>query len=243
MTSTAAQPATPQEMTVDDLDSRCKEETGQFFGRQGYDPSPCFELFRRALVENDQRAWEMVYARYWPLVRGWVANHPAILYSGGEIEDFANRAFARMWAALTPDKLRRFPHLNSVLAYLKMCAHSAVMEGVRKAGPNSRAVSLSDLSEDGLDVLAKTGKTSTEGELLARERSQELWSLVRARLHDDRERVVVHDLFVLDLKPAAIRARHPDMFPDTREVYLLRQVVLERLSRDARLKEFFGSDA
>jgi hypothetical protein len=117
------------------------------------------------------------------------------------------------------------------------------MEGVRKAGPNNRAVSLSDLSEDGLDVLAKTGRTSTEGEILARERGQELWSLVRARLHDDRERMVVHDLFVLDLKPAAIRARHPDIFPDTREVYLIRQVVLERLSRDTRLKKFFGSDA
>jgi DNA-directed RNA polymerase specialized sigma24 family protein len=241
MASAVAQLATQQPTTLDGLALRCAQETERFFGGQDHDTSYCFELFQRALGENDQQAWEMVYAQYRPLVAGWVANHPDLPWAGGEIGDFANRAFERMWAAWTPDKFARFSDLRALLAYLKMCVHSAVMEEVRRAGPGARAVSLSDLPEDVLD--AQPGKVSTEGEVLRGERSRELWSLVSARLRDDRERVVVHGLFVLDLKPAAIRSQHPDMFRDTREVYLIRQVVLERLSRDAQLKKFLGHDA
>ena len=241
MTSSVAQLAAPQRMTVDGLALHCAQETERFFGGQDHDTSYCFELFRRALGENDQQAWEIVYTQYRPLVAGWVASHPDLPTVGGEIEEFANRAFERMWAAWTPDKFARFSDLRSLLAYLKMCVHSAVVEEVRRAGPGARAVVLSDLPEEVLD--AQPGKVSTEGEVLQGERSRELWSLVSARLRDDRERVVVHGLFVLDLKPAAIRSQHPDMFRDTREVYLIRQVVLERLSRDAQIRKFLGHDA
>jgi DNA-directed RNA polymerase specialized sigma24 family protein len=240
MASRVAQLAAPQRMTVDGLALQCAQETERFFGGQDHDTSYCFELFRRALGENDQQAWEMVYAQYRPLVAGWVARHPDLAHVGGEIEEFANRAFERMWAAWTPDKFARFSDLKALLAYLKMCAHSVVVEDVRRAGPDARAVSFSDLPEELVD--AQPDKVSTEGEVLRGERSRELWSLVSARLRDDRERTVVHCLFVLDLKPATIRAQHPDMFRDTREVYLIRQVVLERLSRDAQMKKFFGHD-
>ncbi len=229
--------------TLDELTRDCADETALFFRGHNHDSPDCFELFRRALELNSQRAWESICAQYLPLVRSWVAQHPELAHSGGDIHDLANRAFERMWAAWTPDKFRRFRDLRALLAYLKMCAHSAVIEELRRAGPSPRPVVLSDLPEDALDVLPRNPGPSVESEVLHRERREELWQMVRARLRDDRERLVLHDLFLLDLKPAALLARHREVFRDIREVYLIRQVVLERLGRDAQLRKFFGLDA
>jgi len=229
--------------TLDELARDCAQETARFFREHTHDSPDCFELFRRALEQNSEQAWESICAQYLPLVRSWVAQHPELAHCGGDIHDLANRAFERMWAAWTPDKFRRFRDLRALLAYLKMCAHSAVIEELRQAGPSPRIVVLSDLPEDALDVLPRNRGPSVEGEVLHRERSEELWQMVRARLRDDRERLVLHDLFVLDLKPAALLAQHRDQFRDIHKVYLVRQVVLERLSRDAQLRSFLGLDA
>ena len=177
-----------------------------------------------------------MYAQYRPLVAGWVAGHPDLSSVGCDTDDLANRAFERMWAALTPAKFRGFSDLRAVLAYLKMCAHSAVMEEARRAGPRSRTVSFSDLPEEVVD--AQPDRRSTEREILEREKSQGAPATGERATRDERERAVIHGLFVLDLKPAAIHAQHPDLFGDIREVYLVRQVVLERLSRDAKLPRF-----
>lgn len=243
MTSAELPSAGSLSKTLDELARDCAQETARFFRGHNHDSPDCFELFRRALEQNSQGAWESICTQYMPLVRGWVAQHPELAHSGGDIHDLANRAFERMWTAWTPDKFRRFRDLRALLAYLKMCAHSAVIEELRQAGPGPRAVVLSDLPEDALDVLPRNPGRSVEGEVLHRERSEELWQLVSARLRDERERLVLHGLFVLDLKPAALLARHRDVFCDTHEIYRVRQVVLERLGRDAPLRKFFGLDA
>ena len=61
---------------------RCARETELFFQRRRYNPRYCFELFRRAIVERSQGAWELAYAQYRPLVAGWVERHPAFPASG-----------------------------------------------------------------------------------------------------------------------------------------------------------------
>ena len=98
-----------------DIADRCAQETERFFQGQSYDPQYCFELFRRAILEHDQSAWETIHARYQSLVAGWVKQHPAFESSGEEVPYFVNRAFEKIWVALTPDKFGRFSDLSSLL--------------------------------------------------------------------------------------------------------------------------------
>ena len=228
---------------LDAIVQRCSDETQRFFQRLAFDPQYCFELFRRALGKGDQLAWEAVYQQYGSLVRGWALAHPAIVYTGGEVQDYVNQAFARMWAAVSRSGFARFDDLKAVLAYLKMCVHSAIVEDGRRAGPVNRTIALDDASESIEAAQAAGPDSPTERAVLARDAQDRLWTAVNGRLQNPRERLVVHCLFELGLKPKAICALHPDMFGDVREIYLIRQVVLERLRRDPVLQELVDGRA
>ena len=126
-----------QLLTLAGIAHRCAQETELFFQRQRYDPRYCFELFRRAIVHCNQRAWEIAYAQYRSLVAGWVERHSAFSTSGEEVQHFVNRAFEKMWVALTPDKFNNFSDLKSLLRYLQMCVHSVILDQVRVAEKSS----------------------------------------------------------------------------------------------------------
>ena len=58
------------------LIAQCSAQTQAFFRRRAVDPRFCYELFRRALEEQTQAAWDALYREYAPLVAGWVREHP-----------------------------------------------------------------------------------------------------------------------------------------------------------------------
>ena len=215
---------------------RCTRETDAFFHRQPHDPAYCYELFRRAIVESCQPAWDVIYAQYQPLVAGWVARHPAFALTGEEAQFFVNRAFEKMWVALDESKFSRFPNLKSLLRYLQMCVHSTIVDQSRKAEQavaDERIESLSDLSatEDG---------PPHDEPALAGVYRQEIWEQIDVRLNDERERRVVYGSYVLGLKPRELQARYQDTFDDVREVYRIKENVLARLRRDGALAEILG---
>ena len=221
-------------LTLAGVAHRCARETQLFFQDRRSDPRYCFELFRRAIAERDQRAWELVYAQYCPLVAGWVKRHSAFPDSGEEPQYFVNRAFEKMWGALTPEKFGHFMSLRSLLRYLQMCVHSAILDQVRLAEQAVVAVQPEALA---------TGRTTdgviVEDLALERLRRQELWRAIDSRLSDEQERQVVYGSFVLALKPRDICARFRDSFRDVREVYRVKERVLARLRRDAELEKLF----
>ena len=114
---------------------RCTEETALFFAHRPHDPRYCYELFRRAILLRNQRAWELIYAEYQPLAAGWINRHSGFPASGEETQYFVNRAFEKMWQAVTPDRFNQFPDLQSLLRYLQMCAHSAIMDRLPRRRP------------------------------------------------------------------------------------------------------------
>ena len=238
--------AEPSRMELDLLAKHCEDETAYFFHPDPLrppDPRYCFEIFRRALGKQDQRAWDAICRQYAPLVAGWVAHHPELERSGGTIQSFVNDAFRRMWAAISPSKFRRFGDLAPLLAYLKMCAHSAVTEESRRAG------FLRGMAD--IDALPAALSPAQRGQLdspvdrmaFAGELRETLWRAVNSRLRNRKERLVVHCLFELDLKPKEIFDRHQDLFHDVREIYTIRQVVLERLARDPALQALVAERA
>jgi DNA-directed RNA polymerase specialized sigma24 family protein len=228
----------PRLLTLAGIAHRCAHETEFFFQRQGYDPRYCFELFRRAIIDRNQRAWELLYRVYRPLVARWVERHSAFSASGEEVQYFVNRAFEKMWIALPPDKFSHFSNLKSLLRYLQMCVHSVILDQVRVVEQAVVGVQAEDMTDESSATAA-----SVDSQALARVQRQEFWDQINARLRNEKERRVVYGSFVLALKPRELYAQFPETFCDVNEVYRVKENVLARLRRDAKLKKVLGQDA
>jgi DNA-directed RNA polymerase specialized sigma24 family protein len=219
-----------QALTLASIAHRCTQETELFFRRQGHDPRYCFELFRRAIVDQNQRAWHLVHAQYRALVSGWVERHSAFPDTGEEAQYFVNRAFEKMWRAMTPAKFNRFADLRSLLRYLQMCVYSTIVDHVRKA--QLSIMRLDDAFSTAGDAAAgPPDETQVDAQLQRRE----FWDMISTRLQNDQERMVVYGSFVLGLKPRELYAQHRKTFNHVKEVYRVKQNLLARLRRDDEL--------
>jgi DNA-directed RNA polymerase specialized sigma24 family protein len=226
-----------QELSLAVIARRCSEETERFFLRQDHDSRFGYELFRRAIVDRSEPAWHLVYAQYRPLVAGWVQRHSAFPRSGEEVQYFVNRTFEKMWHAVTPQKFGSFTDLKSLLRYLQVCVHSAILDRVRKPEPPqiegvNPTTSQQEVTEPSPDELA-----------LDEAAAEELWQLVNRRLRDEKEYVVVYGSFVLALKPRELCQRFDGQFSGPKEVYRIKENVLSRLRRDPQLREILAGDA
>lgn len=212
------------------LAQHCAEESDHFFHRRDHDPRYCFELFRRAIVEQDERAWTYLCNNYRPLVSGWVRRNRAFASSGEEIDYFVNGAFAKMWSAMSAEKFESFSDLKSLLRYLQLCVGSVIMDYARS---NEYHEMLEDLppgaEEDRGEVV--------EDEALDRTEREAFWQTIAKRLNDDKERLVLHYSYVVGFKPGQIYDEREDLFDDVHEIYRIKENVLARLRRDTALHE------
>ncbi len=218
-------------LTLAGLTHRCAQETELFFKRHVYDPAYCYELFRRALLERNQRAYECLYTQYQPLVAGWVERHPSFPGADEEVQYFVNRAFEKMWHALGAEKFSRFGDLKALLSYLKLCTHSAVIDFAR-----ARRLALLDEESSDAALTIQAGHDDVEEEVIDEGAQQEFWRQINLRLADEKEQAVVFGSFVLAMKPAELQRRYAHLFGDVRDVYRTKQNVLERLRRDPELQ-------
>jgi hypothetical protein len=225
-------------LSLTSIARRCAQESDLFFRRQPHNPRYCYELLRRAILERDQHAWELIYAQYRPLVMGWVARHPAFSASGEDLDFFVNSTYGKFWSALSPDKFERFPDLKSVLRYLQMCVHSVIIDHGRMAAlPVLRlepeiAMLGDDLKQD--DVMHQT---------IALVQRQQFWHWIEARLRNEKERRVIYGSFFLALKPREIYKQYRSLFQDVGEVHRIKENLLARLRRDPELSKMLGEDA
>lgn len=226
-----------QRLTLAGVAHRCARETERFFRDESYDPRYCFELFRRALLGQDEQAWELAYRQYRPLVISWVKRHPALPASDEETQYFVNRAFERMWSAIPPEKFERFPDLKSLLRFLQMCVHSAIVDAARSAPPTV------DTEDEEVPAQIEPRNDSIERQALTRAQREDFWHSVNERLKNEKERVVVHGSFVLSLKPRELYVEYPRLFDDVTDIYRIKQNVMARFRRDDELQEILVGDA
>jgi DNA-directed RNA polymerase specialized sigma24 family protein len=143
-----------------------------------------------------------------------------------------------MWGALGADRFGMFPNLKSLLRYLQMCVHSTVHDHARKA----ELASVIERFEDFATEESTTGPAD-RGSMLDRVYREEFWAQISSRLRNEQEQRVLYGSFVLGLKPREINAQWPDAFRDVKEVYRVKQNVLERLGRDTALRGILDPDA
>lgn len=236
---TRHQPDPPEDgqWSLTTLVQLCRQESLRYLQRMAHDPRYCFELFRRAIVERSQEAWASLFTQYTqetPLVRHWVEGHPLFRASGEELDYFINRAFEKMWAALTPEKFSHFSDLATLLRYLKLCVNSAITDHLRRRA--TQAVQ-DDLPLEEADNPTKpvAGRLPHSDAALARLEREELWNMIESRLNSDQERTALYCRFDAGMKPAEIYASYPALFADVKDVYRVLQNALNRLRHDPGL--------
>jgi hypothetical protein len=222
-----------EHLTVNDLAQKCAQETELFFAYEANDSSYCFELFRRAIRDSDERALELVLAQYQPLVARWVerwmSRHPNFSSATEEVQDFIAQTFERFWISFTPAKLDKSQGLPAVLRYLQMCVNGVLTDVWRK----SQRLQLEQEMPEQERELAESKPTAED--LLQQE---EFWQLIRRKSKDPREYLVIYASFHLALSPREILAEYPDQFKSVKEIYQYKANLLERLGRDEDIREF-----
>lgn len=222
-----------QTLTLSGLRHRCAQESDRFFNRQAYDPSFCYELFRRAILQRNEQAWAAIYHQYQRLVIHWVERNTAFASSGEEAQFFMNRAFEKMWLGITAEKFPTFEDLSSLLRYLQMCVHSVMVDFVRQKEHKLKLEAVEELTRQP----AARGTAVEDGIANALAR-KELWAWLQTQLKDEQEQVAVYGLFVLALKPRDLADLYPQVFDDVKEIYRTKENLMARLRRSEELKEF-----
>ncbi len=214
-----------------ELVGTCRAETERFLRREPSRDAFCLELFRRAVCDRDQPAWDAVFAQYRGMVLSWVRRHPVAATTREDDDYWVNRTFDRFWTAVGPERFGDFPSMAALLRYLKLCAHSVLLDEMR-----ARAAT----STEGLDdrVAESIGTPDVADAAIGQLAGGDLWAVIVAEMQDDAERGVAYCCFVLDLKPREVRERHPQLYATVDDVYRIKRNLLDRLRRNAQIRTF-----
>jgi DNA-directed RNA polymerase specialized sigma24 family protein len=188
-----------------------------------------YELFRRAIVEHDEQAWIESATRYRPLLAAWASRCSASAALSESYDDLADQAFARAWSALSPERFASFPTLAALLAYMRTCVTTTVIDRAR-----------SELSRERMEKSIQGDEVATPEQLILDQfQRQEIWRLAEGAVASEQERVVLYETFVNDLPPRAILRRHPDLFADAHAIYTTKRNFFERLQRCPELRQLY----
>ena len=223
----ARRPTPPARASLDGLIATFRADTAAYFAGRGGDNSAALELFRRAVLERDEDAWQAIYDAYLPLVTAWVARHPSLAHAAEEPSYLANRAFERFWRAVRPDRLANFPTLPSLLRYLKMCANCAVMDAARAYRPaEQQPLDQFDAPSQGWGNVERTEEVVC---------AEELWRKVATVIRDPVGEHLAWDTLVLGMTPRQVLATHPDGWGSIDEIYEAKAALLRRLRASPEL--------
>lgn len=224
-----------QSLSLNALATACGEQSQRYrdLGADQSDSRYCYELFRRAIVNGDQSAWVCIYQTYETQVVRWVRQCSSYRATGQDAEYFVSIIYTKFWRALKPEAfVENLPSLGSVLAYLKRCVQTTLIDYSRSLRRDRMLDELGELervkvkSADIRPIERKTGYDSDR---------HELWAQINNLLKSDQERVVMEEVFLLNKKASHIFADHPDLFPNIKSVYRAKENLLKRLRRSSDL--------
>lgn len=181
-------------------------------------------LFRLAIVERNQEAWSAIYTLYIAQVVAWVLRSRSYPLQDENADILAVDAFGRFWHAVTPERFVTFPSLAALLAYLRLCATSEVIDRVRISPPATCNLTMHQASPD---------------VLTPRIGGMAVWNEVRAVIQSRDEAIAIYELFVEQRPPRVIQHRNPDVFPNVHAVYVTRRRILQRLSYHKPLQQIW----
>jgi DNA-directed RNA polymerase specialized sigma24 family protein len=223
----------PTQITLTALVQHCVVENQRFRYGQPSDQRYAHELFRRALVERDDLAWEYLYSQYRSLAERWVRNNAALSGSYEPVEHLVDEAFTRFWQAIPAERFEDFPTIATLLRYLQLCTGCVVID-------SARAQTAARIATEKLSPLEENYQQSPDELVVEQFSREQLWQYIASQLNSEAERVIIYDSFVNGMKPGALYNAHRDLFASVNEVYVLKRNLLDRLSRDPGLRDLLG---
>lgn len=226
------------QMELSLLASRCADALRLRRLKETFNELFCLEIFRRAMLYQNEPAWEVLQQRFHETVRIWLYKHPyadVALHRDSE-QNYIALTFSRFWQAVH-DQSMEFSNLRAALSYLHATLGGLLTDAMRLY---LRARDLeAQMPEPGsLDEPAN--------EDLALEISVDqnaLWESICNILPDQRERRLVYLLYYCGLKPREIVVRCPLEFSNIQEIYRMSHNILERLRRNReRFRSFLGEE-
>jgi hypothetical protein len=214
--------------SLDDLAQRCASETEKFNRREPSDARFCFELLRRALADELSDAFTRVYQIYERQVLIWVHSHSGFARSSESADYFVSTAWSTFYFALRGPKFDSFPSLPQVLAYLKLCVHTAIAQYLRDQEP---------VPTMPIELVPNVAHLPDLGIRIA---ATELWRQIEQLLDDPRDRLLARCAFVEDLKPRQIVKAYPARWKDEREVSVELYRIRRVLRNDPELRRRIG---
>ena len=216
-----------QSQSIANIIDNCRQEALRLISEVGH----CFELFRRALGEGNEPAWEALVAQYRGLVISWVRKFSLQSLSAADEDDLLQESFNNFW--LTLHKMgatiaENFPHVGALLKYLSQCARTAVLAHQRKVISHLR---LEERLKQEAELQSNLGVDEMANEEHEEQRpAVEQW--LEHRLSDPQEKMLIYLSFDLGLTPSQIVNLHETDFPDKKTVYRVKERVLKRMKRD-----------
>lgn len=220
----------PDSRSIQSLAQACAEQTSRQH-TPTRERDPCYELFHRAFASSsDEQAWQVILEQYRRLVWHWLGQYAS--------PDTVQEVFVRVWKTqqnATSSFAARFPNTGAVMGYLKRCAYTVGIEVGRKA-------------ERRQGTMERLRNVTPVESLLMRSRSDRGHSdfhwkqLLLSKLQDEKEYAVLEGTYYYDLPPRDIQAMRPDLFPDIRVVYRVKERILTRLRRDPELCGWWSDD-
>lgn len=217
-------------LSLDLLAQHCTAETTKYLQRQPSDSRFGFELMRRALTDENHDAFSYVCDIYARQVKAWVYGHSKYGQTEEDADFFVNAAFSAFFCALRGPKFARFTNLAPVMAYLKACVHSAIMQYLRDQN-SSRLISLESAEE-----------ISDQECMDEHANASELWEHIVVLLPDMRSRKLAYMSFVQDLKPRQIVDILPQEWYSERDVSVALYRIRQLLRNDPTLRQLMGID-
>jgi len=211
---------TVREMSIAQLADTCAHQMHNYRLGIAHDDQYWLELFRRAIVERDSEAWQVVQEHLQPTVMRWMLRHhkrSAACALESE-ENYVAMAFTRFWQAAVHNQQLQFSSLGAALRYLYTSLNGAILDTLRAyAHPQELA-----LPEPGFVGEPVAAEEENDTELLA---------VVLNLLPNAREKRLAYLLFHCGLKPRDILLCCPQEFATVKEIYRLRRNIIERLRR------------
>lgn len=233
-----------QQLKLQTVIQSCQEEAKQ---KREAEVGYCFELFRRALVDKKETAWEAIHQQYLHLLLSWIHSRlnvrstipTALVSQSEEANQLAQETFTKFWHTLSKKAdvfVDMFPHIGAVLKYLNQCTISVFLDHQRHQQRLARIQN--KLTQNTRDEAVSAGLEARILDNIARKtRLEQFQTWLATNVTDDQEQLVLQLSFERGLTPAEIATDYPQQFANARMVRRIKERVLKRARRSLQKDE------
>ena len=202
----------------------------------------CYELFRRAVCDDDQQAWESIIPQYRGLILAWVRRQPGF-YSICPVEDddhWVDEVFRRFIGGVTRERFGAFPEVAHLCGYLRLCAITAVRDELRCQNRQAPTVPIEPMDSNEWFAEEMSLDTLLAPAILEPVLDRELRETVVRELCDDQEREVFRLSFIQGYAPREIQQLLPLRFPSVDAIYQTKRRLLTQLRTSQALRDYLS---